>query len=253
MKITTLIIDGEEISRQRIREFLSADPELQVVGECGDGITAARMIEELTPQLVFLQIEIPQANGFEALRQLENPPVVVLVTAHQEYAVKEPEAQSLEYLLKPLRRARLAAVVAHAKELAALRPGRSERFIAALGEVARRQRGCEVFPIKSNGRFIFLRPQEIQWVQVERDYVRFHAGKSSHLVRGTMTHVQEKLDPAKFARIHRSTIVNLQYVRETQPLLGGDYAVVLRDGTQLTLSRGQRAALARLLPAQQAQ
>ena len=251
MKITTLIVDSDASSRTKIREFLSSEPEIVVTGECGDGLTAARMIEELVPQLIFLDIEIPESRGFEALHRLDQSPVVVFLTQQREYSVQKIEEHALDYLQKPLQHARFASVLAHAKEVVASRGGREERFLAALRELARHHYGGDVFPIKSNGRFILLRPEEIKWVQAERDYVRFHAGKSSHLVRGTMSHVLEKLDPAKFARIHRSTIVNLRFVRETQPLLGGDYAVVLRDGTQLTLSRGQRAALARLVHSQQ--
>ena len=248
MKITTLIADGDELSRKKIREFLCSDPEILVIGEAGDGVTAARLIEEMVPQLVLLDIEIPHGCGLEALHRLDQPPVVIFLTRELGPTAKEFDTPVLDYIVKPLHRTRFSAALAHGKEAVASRSGREERFLAALRELTRRQQGRDVFPIKSNGRFILLRPEEIKWVQAERDYVRFHAGKSSHLVRGTMNHVLEKLDPCQFARIHRSTIVNLRFVRETQPLMGGDYAVVLRDGTQLTLSRGQRAALARLVP-----
>jgi two-component system LytT family response regulator len=246
MEITTLVVDDEPAARRRLSALMEADPEVRVVGECGDGIRAAEMIRELRPALIFLDVQIPGADGFGVLKEIADcrqQPVVVFVTAHKEYALPAFEVQALDYLLKPFRRSRFFEVLARAK-LHILRNSENR-------DVPRSQRqdrgaqesSAELLLIKSRGRLLFLKMSDLKWVEAERDYVRLHLEKESHFVRDTMNNFQQRLNAQDFIRIHRSTIVNVNKIGEILPLIGGDYTVVLKDKTQLTLSRRYRASL----------
>jgi two-component system LytT family response regulator len=239
MEISILIVDDEPAARRRLRSLIETDPEVKVVGECGDGIRAAEMIRQLQPSLVFLDVQIPGADGFGVLKEISDHrdlPVVVFVTAHREYAVPAFEAQALDYLLKPFKRSRFFEVLTRAK-IHILRNIEHKESQPALQEAS------ELLLIKSQGRLLFLRMSELKWVEAERDYVRLHLEKDSHFIRDTMNNFQRRLDKRGFIRIHRSTIVNVNEISEILPLLGGDYNVVLRDKTQLTLSRRYRSSL----------
>jgi two-component system, LytTR family, response regulator len=245
MELTTLIVDDEPAARRRLRSLLETDPEVRIVGECGDGIRAAEMIRKMKPALLFLDVQIPGADGFDVLKEIAHRhdlPAVVFVTAHPQYAIPAFEAQVLDYLLKPFKRSRFFDVLARAKShilrhIEFQESQKSGRAPSALQELP------ELFLIKSRGRLLFLRMPELKWVEAERDYVRLHLEKDSHFVHDTMNNFQKRLDKNGFIRIHRSTIVNVNEICEILPLLGGDYSVVLRDKTQLTLSRRYRSSL----------
>jgi two-component system, LytTR family, response regulator len=245
MEITTLVVDDEPAARRRLRSLIETDPEVRVVAECGDGIRAADMIRQLKPALLFLDVQIPGADGFAVLEEVadcRDLPVVVFVTAHREYAVPAFEAQALDYLLKPFKRSRLFEVLARAKihilrNIELQERQRSPQPASALHE------STELLLIKSRGRLLFLKMSELKWVEADRDYVRLHLEKDSHFIRDTMNNFQRRLDKNGFLRIHRSTIVNVNEICEILPLLGGDYNVILRDKTQLTLSRRYRSSL----------
>jgi two-component system LytT family response regulator len=245
MELTTLVVDDEPAARRRLRSLLETDPEVRIVGECGDGIRAAEMIRKMKPALLFLDVQIPGADGFDVLKEIADRrdlPAVVFVTAHPQYAIPAFEAQALDYLLKPFKRSRFFDVLARAKShllrnIEFQESQKSGRAPAGLQEVP------ELLLIKSRGRLLFLRMSELKWVGAERDYVRLHLEKDSHFVRDTMNNFQRRLDKNGFIRIHRSTIVNVNEICEILPLLGGDYSVVLRDKTQLTLSRRYRSSL----------
>jgi two-component system LytT family response regulator len=248
MTIRTLIVDDEPLGRERIRTLLSQDPDIEVVGECGDGRHAIAAIEELRPDLLFLDVQMPEIDGFAVLEAIapEQMPSVVFVTAYDRYAVKAFEVHALDYLLKSFDRDRFQAAVRRAKEdVRRTRDGQTtDRLAGLLDDLQTRQKCLTRILVRSGGRIIFLRVEEVDWAEAADNYVRLHAGRESHLIRETLQSLASRLDPTVFLRIHRSTLVNIDRIRELRPLFHGDYTVTLRDGTELTLSRKFRAKLA---------
>jgi two-component system LytT family response regulator len=244
MKLRTLIVDDEMPSRKKIRAFLGEHPEFQVIGECADGEQAIAAIRAHNPELILLDVQIPGRDGFEVLDSLreEFVPEVIFVTAFDKYAVRAFEARALDYLLKPFTKTRFAEAVNrfHERRARLNGIGRKEEFKAALQEIQKESHSDQRILVKSGSRIIFLRKNSIEWIEAQGDYVRLHVGKEGHMLRETMETMSKRFDPSRFARIHRSTIVNLDYVREIRPLRGGDHRVLMRDGAQLTLSRTYR-------------
>jgi two-component system LytT family response regulator len=244
VKLRTLIVDDELLSRKKIRAFLQEHPEFQVVGECADGEQAVAAISAHKPDLIFLDVQIPGRNGFEVLDALPAKPsaAVIFVTAFDKYAVRAFDVRALDYLLKPFNKARFSEALHRFHE----RKGRlkgmdhKQELKEALQEIQRESRDNERISIKSGSRIIFLRKGLIEWIEAQGDYVKLHIGKESHMLRETMAAAVARLDPNRFVRIHRSRIVNLDHVREIRPLWGGDYSVLMRDGTELTMSRTYR-------------
>jgi two-component system, LytTR family, response regulator len=247
--IRVLIVDDEPLARERIRDLLERDPEVIVVGECSDGDEAVAAIRERGPDVVFLDVQMPERGGFEVVEAIgvDSLPAVVFVTAYDQYALRAFEVCAIDYLLKPFDEDRFARTLARAKAQA--RGARSDdverRVLALVEEVRTRTRHLDRLMIKSGGHFVFLKTEEIDWIEAEGNYVRLHVGDASHLLRETVAGLDAQLDPAQFLRVHRSTIVNLDRVREIQPLFHGEHRVVLKDGTKLTLSRGYRDRLSR--------
>jgi two-component system LytT family response regulator len=247
MKIRTLIVDDEPLGRERVRGLLAEDPEIEIIGECKDGREAVAAIETQRPALLFLDVQMPEMDGFEVLEATagEEMPVVIFVTAYDRYAVKAFEVHALDYLLKSFDRERFASALRRAKD--EIRRGRESgigaRVAGLLEEIQSRQKRLTRLVIKSAGRIFFLRVEEIDWIEGADNYVQLHAGKEKHLLRETLQSLEGRLDPERFLRIHRSTIVNIDRIQELQSLFHGDYAVRLRDGTELTLSRGYREKL----------
>jgi len=245
MEIATLIVDDEPAARRRLRSLIETDAEVKIVGECGDGIRAAEMIRNLKPALLFLDVQIPGADGFGVLEEIadcRDLPTVVFVTAHREYAIPAFEAQALDYVLKPFKRSRFLEVLARAKAHI-LRNIERQHHQQQSPTSAPVQESSQLLLIKSAGRLLFLKMSDLKWVEAERDYLRLHLEKDSHFIRDTMNNFQRRLDKNGFIRIHRSTIVNVNEIGEILPLLGGDYTVILRDKTKLTLSRRYRSSL----------
>jgi two-component system, LytTR family, response regulator len=247
VKLRALIVDDELLSRKKIRAFLQEYPEFQVVGECADGEQAVADIKAHKPDLIFLDVQIPGRNGFEVLDGLEDKcaPAIIFVTAFDKYAVRAFEVRALDYLLKPFNKARFAEAVNRFHERGARLSGaeRKEELKSLLREIQRESRESERIVVKSGSRTIFLRKGSIEWVEAQGDYVKLHSAKECHLLRETMAALSDRLDPGRFVRIHRSRIVNLDCIREIRPLWGGDYTVLMRDGTELTMSRTYRANL----------
>ena len=248
MKIRTLIVDDEPLGRERIRTLLDDDAEIEVVGECSDGKKAVAAIERTGPDLVYLDVQMPEMDGFAVLDAIagERMPAIIFVTAYDRYAVKAFEVHALDYLLKSFDRERFQAALRRAKEqIRASREGLwNERLTGLLEDLQARQKRLTRLVIRSAGRIFFLRVEEIDWLEAADNYVRIHAGRESHLVRETLQSLEGRLDPSKFLRIHRSTLVNLDRIQELQPLFHGDYVVKLLDGTELSLSRSYRERLA---------
>jgi two-component system LytT family response regulator len=244
MKIRTLVVDDEPLARERVRTLLGEEPDVDIVGECGDGVEAVAAIEREAPDLVFLDVQIPEIDGFGVIERvgLEKAPVVVFVTAYDQYALQAFEVHAVDYLLKPFDQERFQKAMARARQAVQLhRTGDvNERLVALLQDLKTPQGHLERLVVKSSGRLFFLRVEEIDWVESSGNYVCLHVGGESHLLRETMNGIEAKLDPARFIRIHRTAIVNIDRIKELQPLFHGEYDVVLRTGMTLTLSRGYR-------------
>jgi len=246
-KIRTLIVDDEPLARERLAGLLAAEPDIEIVGQCRDGEEAVKAILEHTPDLVFLDIQMPQMNGFEVIEAVgaEKMPLVIFVTAHDQHALRAFQVRALDYLLKPFDRDRFRDALERARKQVE-RDDSGEigrRLLALVKDLRRDQPRTDRLVVKSGGRLFFLRADEIDWVEAAGNYVRLHVGSTSYLLRETMNAIEGRLDPEKFFRIHRCRIVNMERIQELQPWLNGEYAVLLRTGTRLTLSRGYREKL----------
>jgi two-component system LytT family response regulator len=245
--VRVLIADDEPPARAKLRRFLDVDPEISVAGEAASGTEAVEMIGRLRPDLVFLDIQMPGADGFGVLQAIDPAalPHVVFVTAYDEHALRAFEVHAVDYLLKPFDTDRFRTALARAKERVRARPpagadGLDERIRRVLAEARPAPAYLERVLVRTGMRAVFLRTDEVDWLEAEENYVRLHAGAESYLVRGTLAGLEERLDPARFIRVHRSHIVNLASIRELHPWSHGDWMIVLRDGRELMLSRRYR-------------
>jgi two-component system, LytTR family, response regulator len=230
-KIRVLVVDDEKLARSNLTVLLSADPEIECVGECDSGQAALAAIRTERPDLVFLDVQMPECDGFDVLEFLgrDLPPAIIFVTAYDRYALRAFETGALDYLLKPFDDARFERALARAKER--LRAGRD------------RPLGVERLAIKSAGQVVFLALAEIDWIEAADYYVSLHVGARTHLLRRSLGDLEQELDPRAFCRIHRSTIINLERLRILRLGADGEYRVVLDDGTELRLSRRYRKPL----------
>ena len=248
MKI--LIVDDEPLARERVRRHLRDEPGIEIVGEAGNGREAVAAIEEKTPDLVFLDVQMPEMNGFDVLKALEENkiPAIVFTTAYDKYAIQAFEFHALDYLLKPFSRERFRRSVRHAREQLenSRQSGNIDERLVSLLENLKAKKYLERIVVKSSGRVFFIKTDEIDWIEAAGNYLKLHVGRDAHLIRETMQSIEAKLDPEKFFRIHRSTLVQIDRIKELHPLFGGDYAVILRNGTELTLSRNYRERLPEL-------
>ncbi len=240
-----IIVDDEPLARDRLRGMLNKESDVEIAAECGDGKEALNAIRREKPDVVFLDIQMPEMDGFEVLSQLQPSeiPQVVFVTAFDEFAVKAFDVHALDYLLKPFDRDRLKQAVERARSgLNQENPSDLTKKLSALLESLsperKAARGGERLAVKLDGRVIFLKPLEIEWIEAQDNYIKLHVGREAHLVRDTLSSFESRLDPRRFVRIGRSTIVNIDRVREMQPMFHGEYIVILHDGTKLTVSRG---------------
>jgi two-component system LytT family response regulator len=251
VNIRTLIVDDEPLARERIRTLLEAEPDIEVIGECREGREAVDVILRDKPDLVFLDVQIPELDGFEVVKRLGNGriPVIVFVTAYDQYALQAFEVHAVDYLLKPFDAERFGKALARARKAIHVEHGNgfSEKLLALIQDLRAPQGYMERLVVKTSGRLFFLRTDEIDWIESSGNYVCLHTGAESHLLRETMSALEEKLDPARFIRIHRTAIVKIDQIKELHPLFHGEYEVVLRDQTRLTLSRGYRDRLQGLL------
>jgi two-component system, LytTR family, response regulator len=249
--IRALIVDDEPAARDAIRSLVAGDPDLTVVGECGDGRSALDAIRATAPHLLFLDVQMPEMDGFTLVRQLDPAelPVIVFTTAYDRYALRAFEAHALDYLLKPFDDDRFRDAVRRAKEqvrrgqigaLSGQLLGLLDSLAGSPGPAAPSSRYPKRLVIKSGDRATLLDVKDIDWVEADGDYVKLHTGKRWQLLRESLTRLAQQLDPARFVRIHRSTIVNIERIRELQSYFRGEYAVILQDGTRLKLSRSYK-------------
>lgn len=230
------------LSRARTRRYLDDETDIDIIGECGDGEAALAAIAAERPDLVFLDVQMPGLSGLELLERVPEDirPAVVFITAFDEFAVPAFEVRAVDYLLKPFDLERLRQALARVRErLAASQAKPASATAKPLARIA----------VKSVGKTTFVDVADIDWIETAGNYVCLHVGREQHLVRETMSQLESQLDPQQFARIHRSTIVRIDRIREMQPLFNGDRSVILHDGTQLTLSRSYRDKAINLLGA----
>jgi two-component system LytT family response regulator len=250
-RIRAIIVDDEPPARNKIRELLKSNPDVEIIDECSNGREAVQSIASKMPDLVFLDIQMPELDGFGVIEAIgpEHLPAVVFVTAYDQYAVQAFEVHAIDYLLKPFDRQRFQTALNRVTEY--LQSNQREELNQQLNSLLRQLKGprkqTERFVVKSGGRVFFLKNDEIDWIEAAGNYVRLHVGTETHLLRETMSAIQKKLDTSRFIRIHRSTFVNIEKIKELQPWFHGEYVVIMRDGTQLTMSRSYRSTLPDLL------
>ena len=242
-KIRTLVVDDEPIARARVVSLLKDEADIEVIGECANGQQAMSAIESGSPDLLFLDIQMPEVNGLDLARTIQSTgtPAVVFVTAYDEYALRAFEVHALDFLLKPFSAERFRSALGHAREQVSQR--RKGAMVPKTADPERRAARPNRLMIKSGGRIHFVRMADIDWCEAQGNYVRVHVGPQEHLVRDTMSHLESELDAQQFVRIHRSAIVNVDRIQEMQSSFNGEYVVLLRTGTRLTLSRGYREIL----------
>jgi len=240
-----LIVDDEMLSRRRIRRLLSLEPDCEVLGECESGGAAMRALDHAHPDILFLDIQMPEMNGFEVVEAItRSRPLIIFTSAYDEYALRAFEVHAFDYLMKPFDRRRFRESLHRARtHLSKERCPPSDSRSVSPEYFATSHRPPDRVAVRSGGRVVFLKIDEIDWVEACDNYVCLHCGKDNHLLRETMSEIELRLDPARFIRVHRSAIVNLDRIRELQPWFRGDYRVILRDGTELTLTRTHREKL----------
>lgn len=247
--LRVLIVDDEPLARRHLRTILNSDPDVTIVGEAANGRDAIDLIAKLNPDIVLLDVQMPEVDGFSVVAQLdaEHIPVIVFVTAHDSYALKAFDVHAVDYVLKPVARDRLLQAVAHAK--AQLTSGDNTSRVGDISQLVEEMKGwrtADRLAIRVDGKHVILPTESIDWIEAVDDYVRIHLGKTSHLVRGTLASFQSRL-PAAFMRIHRSAIVNTTQIKEVFPNEQGDYRITLLDGTRLPSGRSYRSAVAQFL------
>jgi len=242
--VRALIVDDEPLARAHLRSLLCDRGDVDVVGECGDGRSAIEQIRRLAPELVLLDIQMPELDGLEVIREIgpTKMPAVVFVTAYDEHALAAFEVHAFDYILKPVSRQRFTNAIDRVVSLIRADTPADERPLTALIDALRSERSAlDRVAVKSDGRVTFIRVGEIDWIEADDDLVRIHAGKAVHAHRSTLTHLAERLPASKFLRIHRSTLVNVDRIREIQPWFQGDWVLILADGTRLHSGKSYRA------------
>jgi two-component system LytT family response regulator len=253
--IRAIIADDERLAREKLRFLLGSEPEVQVVAECSNGRQTVSAIRSLQPDMLLLDIQMPDLDGFEVLNEISSDemPQVIFTSAYDQYAIRAFEAHALDYLLKPFDQDRLHAAIERAS--VEIRKSKDQdltnRVLALLSTVRAGKRPVPQFDervtIRTNGRVVFLNLEEIHWIEAAANYVRLNTGKDSYLFRETISRISERLNPAQFVRIHRSMIVNVAGIKELIPVNSGEYVVVLHSGKELSCSRGYRSNLQDLI------
>jgi two-component system LytT family response regulator len=253
MSIGVLVVDDEPIARRAIVRLLAEDPELELLGECGDGVSAVAAIRAQSPDLVFLDIQMPAITGLDVVATLgaERMPATVFVTAYEQYAVKAFEANAVDYLVKPFSRERFAATLQRAKQRLSSAGGTSAQasaqILQALEALRQRDEVLQRIPVRVDEHVVLIDVDDIVWIKAARNTVEIHLAGGMHEHRGTMAALAARLDPRHFARVHRSAIVNIRRVKAIHPWFNGHHVVTLDTGQQLRMSRYQNEAFLKLV------
>lgn len=238
--IRALIVDDEPLARQGIRSFLSEETDVNIVGECADGAEAVESIGRLRPELLFLDVQMPRLNGFQVLEALkpEEMPVVLFTTAYDEHAIRAFEVNAIDYLLKPFKPARFRKALNRARQQIQSRSGVAvaPSLAALLASLQSTASGGPRLLVKTPDRILFLQAEEVEHIEAAGNYLVLHTAKERHVVRDTMTEMENRLANAGFMRINRSTIVNLARIRELQPLTAGEFCVIMKNGTRINMT-----------------
>ncbi|MEN8144467.1 MAG: response regulator [Gemmatimonadota bacterium] len=249
-RIRALIVDDEPLARERVRTLLEGDPDIEIVGECEDGRSAVSTILDLAPDLVFLDVQMPEMDGFQVLRALDSDrlrlPAVVFVTAYDQYAIRAFDVHAIDYLLKPFDQDRFHRTLEWVKERLRSDSDLRSELRALLGDVRRQAAGPERIVVRSRGRVRFVRVQEIDWVEAAGNYVRIYAGETSHLLRETMKGMERRLG-AGFERVSRSAIVRVERITELQTVANGEYVLSLAGGGLVRSGRTYAKVVAKLI------
>lgn len=249
-KIRTLLVDDQSSGLTVLRNLLRFEPDIDIVGTASNGAEAVEAINRLTPDLVFLDVQMPELDGFGVVAgiQAEKTPIIVFVTARDDCALKGFEAQALDYVVKPCQPARIHSAVARARQqFQRHQNGEIRQKLDSLIQSFKTEpKYSERLAVKTNGRIIFLKLTDLDLVEAADNYVKLYAGKETHMFRETLGALEEKLPPDRFVRISRSAIVNVESVKELHPLFHGEYSVALKNGSRATLTRGYREQLRQL-------
>jgi two-component system LytT family response regulator len=241
-----LTVDGEASARHRLHSLLAHDPECALTGECANGVDAIRSLGRAQPDIVFVDARTPEMDGFGVSCAVSGlAPLVILTSSHSERSLGALETQVFDYLSKPIEPARFHNSLGRAKAEIARDSARARgnRFVALVESLLRLRQSPRRIAVRRGGRVLFITLDEIDWIEAADNYVCLHCGSETHMLRETMSEVEARLEPARFTRIHRSAIVNVERIKELQPWFRGDYRVILRDGTTLTLTKRHRANL----------
>jgi two-component system, LytTR family, response regulator len=250
MRIRALIVDDEPLARRGLLRLLKNDPDIECVGECGDGAGAVSAILAKTPDLVFLDVQMPEMDGFEVVCRIgpERMPALIFVTAYDRHALRAFETNAIDYLLKPVAQVRFAKALVRAKQRIAEKSKDDviRRLSATLEHMRRHDEHLVRLPVSENGRVLFVNTKEIDWIEANGNYARLHVGPRTHEIRETLNALEQKLNPRDFLRIHRSAIVNVIKIKEIQPWFHGYHLVLLKNGQELRMSRYQNETARRL-------
>ncbi|HJS35675.1 MAG TPA: LytTR family transcriptional regulator DNA-binding domain-containing protein [Pseudoxanthomonas sp.] len=252
MSLTALVIDDEPIARHAVLRLLREDPDIEVAGECGDGVSAVAAIRDLSPDLVFLDIQMPAITGLDVVATIgaSRMPATVFVTAYEQFAVRAFEANAVDYLVKPFSRDRFADTLRRAKQRLATARGAdadaTARIMQALASLQQRDAYLERIPVREDERVVLVDVDEIVWIKASGNTVRLHLADRVHELRETMAALATRLDPRRFARVHRSAIINIRRVKDIHPWFNGYHVVTMDTGQQLRMSRYQHDAFLKL-------
>ena len=249
MSLRALIVDDEPPARKKIRKFLEARSDIEVVGESGDGVEAVEQALGLKPDLIFLDIQMPRGDGFDVLREVypHHKLKVIFTTAYDQYAIRAFEVEAVDYLLKPFTAERFHQAVDRALHSLTAGPGVSDQLSGLLEQLRNASNRAQRLLIRGPGRAFFLKTADIEWVEAEEKYVKVHTRGERHLLRQSMTALEAQLSHASFVRIHRCYLVNLEALKEVVPWAHGDYVCVLKSGVRLNIGRNYREGLMRAM------
>jgi two-component system LytT family response regulator len=251
MKMKILVVDDEALARERLRGLLAAEPDVEIVAECQNGYEGIAAVQRLHPDLMFLDVQMPELDGFQMLARLDSAamPLIVFVTAYEQYALQAFEFHALDYLLKPFDTERFQRAFQHVR-LTIERQFQSEvkaRLAALLDELPKAQKYLSRLVVRSNGGMRLLPVEDVDWLEAQGNYVQIHTAGQTYSLREPLKSLEKTLSPERFLRIHRAFMVNIQSIQQLQPWSSGEYSLILHDGTRLFSSRGYRDSIERLL------